>query len=87
MLASLHRHTSRRKGKGTVTLKEALTIAIDNRDARVAGRVADQLRERGWTYARILQLAQSIRPRLTMGDWEDLMMESEELESRGEAER
>ena len=62
-------------------IREALTIALRNQDAETCGRVADQLRARGWTYARILKLAQEIKPTLTPGDWDDLMVEAEEAEA------
>ena len=63
------------------TVKEALGLAIDKRDAATAGRIADHLREHGYTYARVFACAQSARPNLTAGDWEDLMQEAEDLEA------
>ena len=61
--------------------REAIAKAIDTRNAGLAGRIADTLRGRGFTYARVLEAFQEVRPQLTAGDFEELMAEADELET------
>ena len=61
--------------------REAIAKAIDTKNAAFAGHIADTLRGRGFTYARVLETFQEVRPQLTAHEFENLMAEADELET------
>ena len=61
--------------------REAIAKAIDTKNAAFAGHIADTLRGRGFTYARVLEVFQEVRPQLTAHEFENLMAEADELET------
>jgi preprotein translocase subunit SecD len=71
------RHGSR------ITLDVAIAQAVDQRDSALAGAIVDRLRGAGFTYAKILEKVRTVRPGVTASDWEDLMYEADEQESKG----
>lgn len=64
-----------------LTIDAVLAQAVDRKDAAACGRIADKLRWQGFTYAQILARVQKERPNVTREDWEDLMLEAEDIEA------
>lgn len=57
-----------------------IKAALEKRDARTAGKIADSLRfKNSLTYSQIVALVQEAGG--TPGEWEDLMQEAEDLEA------
>lgn len=55
------------------TLKQAVRV----KDAKLAGKAVDLLRAKGFNYRDCYNFAKAGNENLTMGDWEDLMMEAD----------
>lgn len=64
-----------------MTLKQALEVALAQHDVPRIARIVDRLRELGCTYPAIFNLAAECSPGLEMSDWDDLMVEADELEA------
>ena len=63
------------------TVEEVIEIAIDNHDARAAGRVVDHLRfKHGYTYSQVLDQVKAVRPNVTQAQWDALLAEADEDE-------
>lgn len=67
--------------------KRTLREAVLARDARAWGRIADLVRERGGKYAEAREWVREIhrsagKPEPTDADFEDMMLEADELSSR-----
>jgi len=65
------------------TLAEAVKIAVEQGDAKRAGRIAEKLRNVGATYKDVLEFAQR-HTGISAHDWESLMYDADELDARSE---
>jgi len=64
-----------------MSLKSQITLAVNTRNAKLAGNIADTLRFRlGMSYNAIHEYVNSVEP-VEIEDWEDLMYEADSLES------
>jgi hypothetical protein len=62
----------------TLKMDDAIAKAIDERNARLAGIVANSLRFKGgMNYEQVLARVQKVRPNVTAEDWECLMYEAD----------
>lgn len=65
----------------TLKMDDAIAQAIDTRNARLAGVVADALRFKGgMNYAEVLARVRKVRPGVTDREWELLMFGADENE-------
>jgi hypothetical protein len=64
-----------------VTVNDMIAKAIDTRDAKLAGRIADRLRAEGENYDAILARALAVRPDFTSAEWESLMYDADSEET------
>ena len=65
-----------------ITVQAMIAKAIDTRNAKLAGEIADLLRQQGCNYHEVLQRVQAERPNVTEAEWAALLYESEEEETR-----
>ena len=59
------------------SLRELANQAIDHADASKAGRLADAMRARGFSYACVLAFVHRSRPNVSPSEWDALLYESE----------
>lgn len=59
-----------------MTLGDAITRAVAQRDARMAGFVADVLRDRGFSYGEVYTFVNE-HTAIALAEWETLMYEAD----------
>jgi len=57
-----------------VSIDEAIRTAVERRDARLAGRVCDQLRLRGLNYAQVHERVCRVAP-ISLAEWDQLLLD------------
>lgn len=67
------------------TVAEVIGLAVDGHDPRLASDLVDFLRfRRGLSYAQILDAVQQVRPDCSPEDWDQLLAEADQLQSKGQ---
>lgn len=61
-----------------VTINDMIAKAIDTNDAKLAGQIADYLRQHGENYDTIVQRVLAVRPNFTAAEWETLLYEADD---------
>ena len=63
------------------TVRDAAAEAIDTKNAKLAGQVADMLRfECGMNYEQVLEWVRRVRPNVSAEAWELLMLQADSQE-------